>query len=95
MDPRHQLLAIPAAASLLIGTATADEPTPVPRIEAYDSWKMAKTDEEAPLTAAATIQAPMGFAVEMIRAATPEDGSWVGVTFDLSLIHISEPTRLV
>ena len=82
MDHRHQLLAIPTAAALLIATATADEPTPVPRIDAYDSWKMAKTDGEAPLTAAATIQAPEGFAVELIRAAAPEDGSWVGMTFD-------------
>ena len=59
-----------------------DEPTPVPRIDAYDSWKMAKTDGENPITPATTIQAPEGFTVELIRAATAEDGSWVGMTFD-------------
>ncbi|MDF1813835.1 MAG: hypothetical protein P1V20_16655, partial [Verrucomicrobiales bacterium] len=52
---------------------------PVPLQEAYDSWKLAKDGAK---TSPATIYAPEGFSVEMIKAATEDEGSWVGMTFD-------------
>ncbi|MFK5923567.1 MAG: c-type cytochrome [Verrucomicrobiota bacterium] len=56
--------------------------TPVPQLEAYESWKMAGRDQEGSLTSAATIFAPQGFKVELLHAATEEEDSWVGMTFD-------------
>ena len=52
---------------------------PVPLQEAYDSWKLAK---EGPTAPPASISAPEGFAIEMIKAAAPDEGSWVGMAFD-------------
>jgi len=52
--------------------------TPVPAIEAYDSWKIAKKGSH-PIT---DIQAPEGFSVELIREAKENEDSWVGMTFD-------------
>ena len=77
-------LVSPAIALCLIPTllhlpATAQElVTPVPEIEAYDSWKIAKKGSR-PIT---EIQAPEGFAVELIREAKENEDSWVGMTFD-------------
>lgn len=62
------------------GFTQTEEPTPVPVIEAYDSWKMA-TKGSAPLT---EIQAPEGFAVDLIHTATDDEDSWVGMAFDSS-----------
>lgn len=56
--------------------------TPVPRIEAYDSWKMATPGDPSTVTPPTTIQAPEGFAVDLIRAAGPEEDSWIGMAFD-------------
>ncbi|MDF1754687.1 MAG: c-type cytochrome [Verrucomicrobiales bacterium] len=52
---------------------------PVPLQEAYDSWKLAKDGVK---TSPATIYAPDGFRVELIKAATKEEGSWVSMCFD-------------
>ncbi len=52
--------------------------TPVPEMEAYDSWKIAKKGSR-PLT---EIQAPEGFVVELICEAKEDEDSWVGMTFD-------------
>ncbi|MDF1737737.1 MAG: c-type cytochrome [Verrucomicrobiales bacterium] len=66
-------------AFLLSEPAKAQEPaTPVPEMEAYESWKMAKSGTRA-LT---EIQAPKGFTVELIREAKKNEDSWVGMTFD-------------
>jgi len=56
--------------------------TPVPQLDAYESWKMAGRDKDGALTSAATIFAPQGFKVELLRAATKAEDSWVGMTFD-------------
>ncbi len=56
--------------------------TPVPRIEAYDSWKMAKPGDPSTVTPPTTIQAPEGFAIDLIRAAGSDEDSWVGMCFD-------------
>ncbi len=65
---------------ILISTQAAAQETvtPVPRMEAYDSWKIAKKGSR-PLT---EIQAPEGFVVELVREAKEEEDSWVGMTFD-------------
>lgn len=74
----------PAIAFCLISTwllaqASAQESaTPVPDLEAYESWKIAKKGSR-PLT---EIQAPEGFVVELIREAKEGEDSWVGMTFD-------------
>ncbi len=56
--------------------------TPVPQLEAYESWKMAGKDKDGALTGASTIFAPKGFKVELLHAATKSEDSWVGMTFD-------------
>ncbi len=56
--------------------------TPVPQLEAYESWKMAGRDRAGALTGASTIFAPKGFKVELLHAATESEDSWVGMTFD-------------
>lgn len=57
-------------------------PTPVPRVEAYESWRMANRDDPNAVTPPTTIHAPEGFSVELIRAAAPDEDSWVGMCFD-------------
>ena len=61
---------------------TASPAPPVPQLEAYESWKMAKREEQGSLTPATTIWAPEGFSVELIKAATEKEDSWVGMAFD-------------
>ncbi|NOX99432.1 MAG: c-type cytochrome [Verrucomicrobia bacterium] len=56
--------------------------TPVPQLEAYESWKMAGKGKDGALTGASTIFAPKGFKVELLHAATKSEDSWVGMTFD-------------
>ena len=56
--------------------------TPVPQLEAYESWKMAGKDKDGALTSASTIFAPEGFKVELLKAAEENEDSWVGMTFD-------------
>ena len=68
-----------------MGLALGEEPkaiTPLPQLEAYESWKMAGRDQAGALTSAATIFAPQGFKVELLHAATEEQDSWVGMAFD-------------
>src|SRR5882762_9110317 len=47
--------------------------------EDYNQWKQAL---HAPATAATNITAPPGFRVELLRAAGPDEGSWVSFAFD-------------
>ncbi len=80
---KYQVLAAIALLPLLpLETRAQDTATPVPRIEAYDSWKMANRDNPGGLTPATTIDAPEGFEVALIHASTGDEGSWVGLTFD-------------
>ena len=75
----------PAIAALLVvatPSQSQESITPVPRLEAYESWKMAKPGDPASVTPATTIQAPEGFAVELVRAAQEGEDSWVGMAFD-------------
>lgn len=67
------------------GLVLGEEPkaiTPLPQLEAYESWKLAGKDQAGALTSAATISAPQGFKVELLHAATEEEDSWVGMAFD-------------
>lgn len=69
----------------MAGLLVSEEPkakTPVPQLAAYESWKMASKDKDGALTNASTIFAPDGFKVELLRAATETEDSWVGMTFD-------------
>ncbi len=54
--------------------------TPVPRTDAYESWRLAK--EAASATDPTEIQALPGFEVELLRSALPEEDSWVALAFD-------------
>jgi putative heme-binding domain-containing protein len=53
---------------------------PVPVDEDYNQWKRALGTNIA--TAAAHISALPGFRVELVRSASPEEGSWVALAFD-------------
>ena len=48
--------------------------------DAYNTWKLALTASHA--TDAATNTVPAGFKIELLRAATPEEDSWVSMAFD-------------
>ncbi len=48
--------------------------------DAYNTWKLAFTPGTA--TDPATITAPAGFKVELLRSALPEEDSWVSLAFD-------------
>ncbi|MEM9281958.1 MAG: c-type cytochrome, partial [Verrucomicrobiota bacterium] len=56
--------------------------TPVPQLDAYESWKMAHRGEDGSSPPLTTIQAPPGFSVELVCAAESEEGSWVSLAFD-------------
>ncbi|MCB1229116.1 MAG: c-type cytochrome [Verrucomicrobiae bacterium] len=77
------LIFVTTAAPLLAEEKEAPQGlTPVPRVEAYDSWKMAKPGDPSTVTPPTTIQAPEGFAIDLIRAAGPDEDSWIGMCFD-------------
>lgn len=83
----HRTIALLALSLLLALPVCADEHTsstlpPVPQIEAYDSWKMAKRDEAGSLTPATQLWAPEGFSINLVKAATEKEDSWVGMTVD-------------
>ena len=82
------LMTLPArtfgiALSTLLGSAiplSAAAPSAKPVLsEDYNQWKEAL---RAAATPATNISAPQGFAVELVRAARPEEGSWVSFAFD-------------
>ncbi|QIF03219.1 heme-binding protein [Roseimicrobium sp. ORNL1] len=50
--------------------------------DAYNSWQLAKRDQQSQATDPSTFKLPPGFKVELIRSALPEEGSWVAMTFD-------------
>lgn len=49
-------------------------------VDAYNSWMLARGAAQA--TDPATISAPPGFRVELLRSAEPEEGSWIALAFD-------------
>nr|MDQ3623369.1 hypothetical protein [Verrucomicrobiota bacterium] len=49
-------------------------------VDAYNSWMLARGAAQA--TDPATISAPAGFRVELLRSAPPEEGSWIALAFD-------------
>lgn len=55
---------------------TASNPIPVE--EAQNSWKLAA--EQA--TSADMISVPEGFAIDLVRSAGPEEGSWIAIEFN-------------
>ena len=75
-------LPAPACGILLcsaISLAAASPPPNAALSEDYNQWKEAL---RAAATPATNISAPTGFVVELVRAARPEEGSWVSFTFD-------------
>ncbi len=61
-----------------IGTPPWGAPTS--DVEHYHQWKQALGASVA--AAADTVQVPSGLAVELLRSAGPEEGSWIGLEFD-------------
>lgn len=67
---------------LLLGlvTATSASRAAVPALDDnYNQWKEALRAAVTPQT---NVTAPPGFVVELVRAARPEEGSWVSFAFD-------------
>ncbi len=50
--------------------------------DAYNSWQLAKAENQNQATDASTLTLPPGFRAELIRSAKPEEGSWVAMAFD-------------
>lgn len=50
--------------------------------DAYNSWQLAKHDQQSQATDPAGFVLPPGFKVELIRSAQPEEDSWVAMAFD-------------
>ena len=50
--------------------------------DAYNSWQLAKRDQQSQATDPSGFTLPPGFKGELIRSALPEEGSWVAMTFD-------------
>ncbi len=76
MFPRHLLLVLFALGAQ--AQTPVEAPTRAP--DAYNSWKLALTPGVA--TDPASIQAPPGFKVELLRSAQPDEDSWVSLAFD-------------
>ncbi len=82
MKPQVFAVLIACPAFFPLHSEAADPSTPVPQLEAYDSWKIAKAGDPGSITPDTSIQAPPGFVVELVHAASKEEGSWVSLTFD-------------
>lgn len=50
--------------------------------DAYNSWQLAKPGNQNQATDPATLTAPPGFKVELIRSSQPGEDSWVSMAFD-------------
>lgn len=50
--------------------------------DAYNSWQLAKPDQQSQATDPAGFTMPAGFQVERIRSAQPNEDSWVAMAFD-------------
>jgi putative heme-binding domain-containing protein len=50
--------------------------------DAYNSWQLAKRDQQSAATDPSGFIVPPGFKVELIRSAQSEEDSWVAMTFD-------------
>jgi len=50
--------------------------------DAYNSWKLAAAGTQSLATDPATIQAPPGFRVELVRSSQAGEDSWVSMAFD-------------
>lgn len=50
--------------------------------DAYNSWQLAKPGEQTNATDSSKLNLPPGFRAELIRAAKPEEDSWVAMAFD-------------
>ncbi|WP_170156921.1 hypothetical protein [Roseimicrobium gellanilyticum] len=72
---------------VVIGSLTNADPATDPfnfkqTFDAYNSWQLAKRDQQSQATDPSGFRLPPGFKVELIRSALPEEGSWVAMTFD-------------
>src|SRR6185437_5098401 len=50
--------------------------------DAYNSWQLAKSDNQNQATDASTLTLPSGFHAELVRSARAEEGSWIAMAFD-------------
>jgi putative heme-binding domain-containing protein len=50
--------------------------------DAYNSWQLAKHDQQSTATDPADFVLPPGFKVELVRSAQADEDSWVAMTFD-------------
>ena len=50
--------------------------------DAYNSWQLAKRDQQSRATDPDAFTVPEGFVVEMMRSAQADEDSWVAMTFD-------------
>ncbi len=76
-----------AGAAVVARGAVDADPTANPfdlkrTFDAYNSWQLAKPGAQNVATDPATITAPEGFKVELIRSAQPGEDSWVSMAFD-------------
>lgn len=50
--------------------------------DAYNSWQLAKRDQQSAATDPSAFTLPSGFKVELVRSAQADDDSWVAMAFD-------------
>ena len=50
--------------------------------DAYDSWQLARAENQNQATDASTLTLPPGFHAELVRSSKVEEGSWIAMAFD-------------
>ncbi len=78
MNPARLAWLVAFAAPFAQGQRSIE--TPTREADAYNNWKLALNGATA--TDPATLSVPLGFKVELLRSATPEEDSWVAMAFD-------------
>lgn len=74
-------LAAVAVVMFLLATGRGDEPADQSgKVDDYNQWKQSLGARQA--TDPATISAPPGFRVELLRSAGSDEGSWIALAFD-------------
>ncbi|MBC7853276.1 MAG: heme-binding protein, partial [Pirellulaceae bacterium] len=73
-------LAAAVLAALLLQEAPASGQLPEANLDDYNQWKLAL--ESGGVASPVSISALPGYAVEMVRAAAPGEGSWISLAFD-------------
>lgn len=74
------ILHVAVGLGMCIGATVLCAQTNDAKLENYSQWKLALGDGQ--LADPVQIVAPKGFAVEIVRQATQEEGSWISMTWD-------------